>query len=219
MATGIQHANGTDFELLFEKRISSDPKYPNNTGLQHANGTPLEDIFVPLSFSGTPISSNTGVQAANGVDCRNIFAAKGTVTRVFAPWNGKAYTAASFTPGGGLALSAVVFTLFTDGSFSVGGTTQQQGTPPNDSGVWLINESANLFQVRFTPTITGTYDVLDYPTGWNTISTTRYIELSASAVGSTVKQAGGNVTVEIRRASTQQIVSISSFYMGISVEH
>jgi len=219
MATGIQHANGTDFEELFEGRIPSDPKYPNSTGLQHANGTPLEDIFVPLSFSGTPISSNTGVQAANGVDCRNIFAAKGTVTRVFAPWNGKSYSADSFTPAGGMALSEIIFTLHTNNNFSVGGRAEQQGSVSNDNGVWLTNESASLFQVRFTPAISGSYDVLEYPTGWNTLSTDRSIRLMASAIGSTVKMAGGNVTVEIRRASTQQIVSTSSFYMGITVEH
>lgn len=219
MATGIQNSGGADFDSLFEQRITGDPKYPNSTGLQHTNGTPLEDIFVPLSFSGSPISSNTGVQASNGVDCRNIFAAKGTVTRVFAPWNGKSYSADSFTPAGGLATSEIIFTLHPSNNFSVGGTVQQQGTVSNDSGVWLTNESASLFQVRYTPSISGSYDVLEYPTGWNTLSTDRSVRLMASAIGSTVKMAGGNVTVEIRRASTQQIVSTSSFYMGITVEH
>lgn len=211
MASGYSD-RGTDLDDRFELRDTGDPIYGSDTGYDIA-GVDLRQRYLPLT-AGSPLGFNVGY-AVNGTDFSQIFAGKGTGLQVDAPWNAKEYVCDAVSTSPNVASSARIdFDFLSNGTFTISGSAIQSGTPPSDSGAWLLNGSASDVEVRFT--VTGDTAKVTAPSGWVSAATSREVYAVATAGAGDSDITTAYVTVEMRNATTLEVISTSTFIMSLS---
>lgn len=223
MAIGIQTGVSPyqDFDDLFEPRQAGDPTV-STTGVQASNETDISQLYVPLSFGGSAISNNTGVQNSGGTDCRNLFAAAGTVSRVQAPWNGTNNTVSAIESGSSTAQAVMTFTLASDGTFSFSDTGSSVNTIsnfPDPSGDWLLAGSASDYeaQISLVFDINTGGSVINEMSSFVNLGTSRDLQINcANNLG--VTRRAGTATVTLRRASNNNVLSVSTFDFDVTAD-